>query len=149
MKDAAKPDLYATIVDEYATVEAFASLLAFEEKALCSANSLEHLSPILDSKTALIEKLATLETQRDQQLAALGLPAGWIGMEAAAADDARLAQQWALLQQSADRARRRNTTNGVLIRVRMDYNRRALNALSAPPAQQDFYGPDGRFSVAG
>jgi flagella synthesis protein FlgN len=141
--------LYATLVDEHSAVEAFASLLAREEQALCSTEPLDALGPIVDDKTALVEKLAKLELERNGQLAAVGLPSGRAGMDAAAASDARLARQWSLLQQSAERARVRNVTNSVLIRVRMDYNRRALDALRAVPAKQDLYGPDGRFAAVG
>lgn len=141
--------LYAILVDEHSAVEAFASLLACEERVLCSAEPLEALGPIVEDKTALAEKLAKLEAARNAHLVALGLPAGRAGMELAAASDTRLSRQWAQLQQSAERARTRNATNGVLIRVRMDYNRRALDALRATPVSQDFYGPDGRLAAVG
>ena len=89
--------------------------------------------------------LARLEATRDEQLAEMGFPAGWPGMELAAGSDARIAEQWSLLQKAAERARRSNTSNGELIRVRMDYNQRALAALQvAVPQKAGFYGPDGR-----
>lgn len=75
----------------------------------------------------------------------MGFPGGWAGMELAASTDERLAAQWSLLQKAAERARRFNTSNGELIRVRMDYNQRALTALQvALPQKANFYGPDGR-----
>jgi flagellar biosynthesis protein FlgN len=141
--------LYATLVDEQSAVEAFASLLACEEQALCGVNPLDTLAAIIDDKTGWINRLTQLERARDAHLEALGLPAGRKGMDAAIASDAGLARQWSLLQQSAERARVRNATIGVLIRVRMDYNRRALDALRAVPSKQDFYGPDGRLAAAG
>ena len=89
--------------------------------------------------------LANLETARDAQLAEMGLPSGWSGMELAASADARLSEQWSLLQKAAERARRTKTSNGELIRIRMDYNQRALTALQvAVPQKAGFYGPDGR-----
>jgi flagella synthesis protein FlgN len=89
--------------------------------------------------------ILTLETTRDALLAEMGFPAGWSGMELAASTDARIAGQWSLLQKAADRARRSNASNGELIRVRMDYNQRALTALQvAMPQKAGFYGPDGR-----
>src|SRR5258706_9039318 len=118
--------LLATVIDEYSTVEAFASVLALEEKALTAVSPLELLPPIVEKKSELAGKLATLEKVRDVQLAGLGFPAGWRGMELAAGSDARLAAQWTLLQGAAERARQINTNNGALIRIRMDYNRRAL-----------------------
>ncbi|RDK01798.1 flagella synthesis protein FlgN [Paraburkholderia lacunae] len=141
MKDA----LLATLIEEYSAVEAFASILVLETKALTALSPLELLPPIVEKKTELIGMLARLENERDAQLAELGFPAGWPGMELAASTDARLAAQWSLLQKAADRARRFNTSNGELIRVRMDYNQRALKALQvAVPQKTGFYGPDGR-----
>ncbi|TDN67963.1 flagellar protein FlgN [Paraburkholderia sp. BL10I2N1] len=142
MKDA----LLATVIDEYSTVEAFASVLALEEKALTAIEPLETLPPIVEKKTELIGKLATLEKVRDTQLAELGFPSGWKGMELAAGSDTRIAAQWSLLQKAAERAQRSNTLNGSLIRTRMEYNQRALTALNVAVTTEKvgFYGPDGR-----
>jgi flagella synthesis protein FlgN len=141
MKDA----LLVTLVEEYSAVEAFASVLTLETKALAALSPLEQLPPIVEKKTELIGVLATLEHTRDEQLAALGLPGGRKGMELAAATDARIEAQWQLLQKAAERARRTNTNNGELIRVRMDYNQRALEVLQVKvPQKVGFYGPDGR-----
>jgi flagella synthesis protein FlgN len=141
MKDA----LLATLIEEYSTVEAFASILKLETKALTAASPLEQLPSIVEKKTELIGVLARLEAARDSQLAELGFPAGWTGMELAASTDTRVAAQWKLLQKAADRARRANTNNGTLIRVRMDYNQRALAALQVNvPRKPNLYGPDGR-----
>src|SRR5579864_530413 len=142
MKDA----LLATVIDEYSTVEAFASVLALEEKALTAIEPLEMLPPIVEKKTELVGKLATLEKMRDTQLAELGFPGGWKGMELAAGSDTRIAAQWSLLQKAAERAQRSNTLNGSLIRTRMEYNQRALTALNVAVTTEKvgFYGPDGR-----
>ncbi|WP_233832669.1 flagella synthesis protein FlgN [Paraburkholderia sp. ZP32-5] len=141
MKDA----LVATLIEEYSTVEAFASVLTLETKALTAVSPLEQLPAIVEKKTELIGVLARLEAARDAQLADLGFPAGWSGMELAASGDTRIATQWKLLQKAADRARRVNTNNGELIRVRMDYNQRALAALQVNvPRKASLYGPDGR-----
>ncbi|CAN7530359.1 flagella synthesis protein FlgN [Paraburkholderia sp. DD10] len=141
MKDA----LLATLTEEYSAVEAFASILTLETRALTALSPLELLPPIVEKKTELIGVLAKLETTRDALLAEMGFPAGWSGMELAASTDARIAGQWSLLQKAADRARRLNASNGELIRVRMDYNQRALTALQvAMPQKAGFYGPDGR-----
>ncbi|MGH8777788.1 flagella synthesis protein FlgN [Paraburkholderia sp.] len=145
MKDA----LLATLIDEHASVEIFASVLVLEEQALTVAHPLELLPPIVEKKTELIEQLAALEQVRDARLAEKGFPGGKQGMTLAAAADARIAAQWSLLQQAAQRAWNQNTTNGVLIRTRMDYNRRALEVLQVMPQTNGFYGPDGRIPVYG
>jgi len=141
-----KEALLATVIDEYSAVELFASVLAAEEKALTTVHPIETLPPIVEKKMELVEKLSTLEKARDTQLSELGYPTGWKGMEMAVANDSRLATQWSLLQKAVERAKRFNTTNGALIRTRMEYNRRALAALNIAvgPERGALYGPDGR-----
>ena len=140
MKDA----LLATVIDEVTAVQEFESLLAHEEKALTAAQPLKALPGIIEHKTALTERIAALEKQRDAQLGALGLPGGFAGMEAAVAGDERLSEQWGLLCAAARRARQGNLNNGVIIRTRMEYNRRTLAAMTVSPEKAGFYGPDGR-----
>jgi flagellar biosynthesis protein FlgN len=145
-----KDVLLNTIIEEHATLEAFASLLAYEAKALAAVSPLETLPAIIEKKTDLTDKLASLEKQRDAQLRELGLPLGLKGMELAGAGDTRLANQWKLLQEVVERARRANMTNGMMIRVRMNYNEKALailrGASSRSPAA-GVYGPDGRMAA--
>jgi flagellar biosynthesis protein FlgN len=140
MRDA----LLATITEEVAAVQDFEALLAHEEKALIAAQPLEVLPGIIEHKTALTERIAGLEKQRDTHLRTLGLATGAAGMDSVSADDARIAEQWSLLRSVARRARQGNNNNGVLIRTRMEYNRKALAALQISPAKTGFYGPDGR-----
>lgn len=140
MRDA----LLATVTEEVAAVLAFESLLVHEEKALIAAQPLDMLPGIIENKTALTERIAALEKERDAQLHALGLPAGFVGMETAADGDTRIAEQWSRLCDAARRAKQGNNNNGVLIRTRMEYNRRTLAAMQVSPAKAGFYGPDGR-----
>jgi flagella synthesis protein FlgN len=145
MRDA----LLATVIEEHATLEAFASLLMYEEKALAAVSPLETLPGIVEKKTELTEKLASLEKTRDSQLQRMGLPTGWKGMELAIADDIRLGKQWQLLQAVVERARRANATNGLMIRVRMNYNQNALSILRGAASRHatSVYGPDGRMAA--
>jgi flagella synthesis protein FlgN len=147
MKDA----LLATLIDEHAAVEAFASLLAFEEKALTTADGIGALPRIVEEKTTLTQRLAGLEKARDAQLAGLGLPGGRQGIERACDGDARLADQWALLKGSTERARRQNLTIGMMVRTRMEHNRRALAILRGEIGNGAamLYGPDGRLPAFG
>ncbi|GLU33966.1 flagellar synthesis protein FlgN [Trinickia caryophylli] len=146
--DPMKDTLLDTVTEEHATLEAFASLLAYEEKALTAVSPADTLPAIIEKKTELTEKLATLEKARDEQLRALGLPAGLKGMEIACADDPRVAGTWKLLQEAVDRARRANMTNGLMIRVRMNYNEKALAILRGANkgGAASTYGPDGRMA---
>jgi len=141
--------LLNTVTEEHATLEAFASLLMYEEKALAAVSPVETLPTILEKKTELTGKLASLEKARDAELKALGLPGGKLGMDLASADEPRLAQQWKLVQEVVERARRANMTNGLMIRVRMNYNEKALAILRGATANNasGVYGPDGRVSV--
>ena len=146
MKDA----LLATLIDEHAAVEAFASLLACEEKALVSADGMDTLPQIVEQKTTPTQRLAGLEKARDAQLAGLGLPGGRKGIEMACDGDTRLASQWALLKGATERARRRNLTIGMMIRTRMEHNRRALAILRGDTGNGAMlYGPDGRLPAFG
>lgn len=147
MKDA----LLATLIDEHATVEAFASLLAYEEKALTSVDAIDALPSIVEQKTELTARLAGLEKVRDAQLTELGLPRGRAGIEMACGDDSRLANQWTLLKESTERARRANLTVGMMINTRMDHNRRALAILRGEDRKSNtmLYGPDGRVPAFG
>jgi flagella synthesis protein FlgN len=140
MKDA----LLATVIDETAAVAAFEALLAFEQKALTAARPLEVLPTLIERKTALTEQIAVLEKQRDSQLGELGLPPGFVGMQQAVVGDEVLMGHWQELLAGAKRAQRRNNNNGVLIRTRMEFNRRTLDAMRIAPVKQGFYGPDGR-----
>ena len=141
--------LLITVTEEHATLEAFASLLMYEEKALAAVSPVETLPTILEKKTELTGKLASLEKARDAELKALGLPGGKLGMDLASADEPRLAQQWKLVQEVVERARRANMTNGLMIRVRMNYNEKALAILrgAASKGTAGVYGPDGRVST--
>lgn len=147
MKDA----LLATLIDEHAAVEAFASLLAFEKKALTSLDGMDALPQIVEQKTTLTQRLAALEKARDGQLAGRGLPGGRKGIEMACEGDTRLASQWALLKRSTERARRANLTIGMMVHTRMEHNRRALAILRGDTGKSApmLYGPDGRLPAFG
>jgi flagella synthesis protein FlgN len=138
--------LLGTVIEEYITVEAFASLLLLEEKALAAVSPLETLPALLAEKTALTDKLAALSQARDEHLHELGLPPGLKGMELACAKDASLARRWKHLQATVERARRANTNNGLMIRVRMNYNQSALAILRGSTQKAAVYGPDGRMA---
>src|SRR5258708_12883722 len=104
MKDA----LLATVIDETAAIQAFESLLAYEGKALTAASPLDTLPSIIEQKTALTEQLAALERQRDEQLGALGLPKGFVGMEQAVSGNEALSAHSLQLLRAASPAPRSN-----------------------------------------
>ncbi len=139
--------LLATLIDEHAALEAFAALLACEAKALGAVSPLETLPSIIEKKTALTERLASLEKARDARLHELGLPPGRQGMTLAIAADLRLAEYWKQLLTMAQRARRANTNNGLMICVRMNYNQSALAILRGATQNASLYGPNGRMAT--
>lgn len=141
--------LLAAVMDENALVAAFGEVLRQEEDALVEGSVMPMLPALIERKTLLAEKLAAAAQQREAQLLALGYPAGHAGMAQALAQDARLAAPWGELLRAAGHARNSNKTNGVLINTRMDYNRRALEALHRAAGHTAVYGPDGRLPTYG
>lgn len=145
--------LLSTLTEEHAAVEAFTSLLALEQKALSSNKTLGMLTEIVGQKTELAHRLTALEKTRDAELVALGLPRGRQGIEMACKGDARRENQWALLRRSTERARLANLRTGMMIRTRMEHNRRALAILRGETGSGGggamLYGPDGRLPAFG
>jgi len=143
--------LLSTLTEEHAAVEALASLLALEQKALASNKALATLSTIVGQKTEISQRLAALEKARDAELVALGLPRGRQGIEMACKGHAQRENQWALLRRSTERARVANLRTGMMIRTRMEHNRRALAILRGETGGGGamLYGPDGRLPAFG
>ncbi|HEY1611606.1 MAG TPA: flagellar protein FlgN [Paraburkholderia sp.] len=144
--------LLSTLTEEHAAIEAFASLLALEQKALASKAGLATLPTIVGQKTELTQRLAALEKIRDAELVALGMPRGRKGIEMACKGNAQRENQWTLLRHSTERARVANLRTGMMIRTRMEHNRRALAILRGETGgggAMGLYGPDGRVPAFG
>ncbi len=140
--------LLAALQEELNAVEAFTQVLEQEEAALIDGNLMAVLPGIVERKTDLTEKLTVYSTQREAALADMVLPANRDGMSSAISGDTSLADTWKQLLTSAERARARNVTNGLLIKTRMDYNHQALIALRLAAGAPAIYGPDGRLPMS-
>ena len=140
--------LLSCLSEEHKTAAEFDSVLAEEQAALTSSSLMEVLPAIVEHKSALATKLAELALERGRCLAAIGQANDRKGIEAAIRKDARLAPVWNELTRSATSARSSNLTNGMLLRTRLEYTRRAMVALrearGAGGAAAAVYGPDGR-----
>jgi flagellar biosynthesis protein FlgN len=140
--------LLDALQEELNAVEAFTEVLEQEEAALIDGNLMAVLPGIVERKTDLTEKLSVFGKQREAALAQMGLPANREGMTSAIGTDESLSTAWKALLTSAERARARNVTNGLLIKTRMDYNHQALIALRLAAGAPAIYGPDGRLPMS-
>jgi flagella synthesis protein FlgN len=140
--------LLTCLIEEHKTAAEFDSVLAEEQVALTSSSLMEVLPTIVERKSALASQLAELALERGRCLAAIGHANDRKGIEAAIRKDARLAPVWNELTRSATSARSCNLTNGMLLRTRLEYTRRAMMALrearGSGAAAAAVYGPDGR-----
>lgn len=144
--NAPMPTLQGTLTDEVASMVAFIKLLTREQHALTDGDT-EALGPIGEEKAALVDRLNLYGEQRNKQLAAAGLGADRLGMEAwlaANPKDAAVRQQWARLKACVNEARELNLLNGKLIALRLQANQQVLGALLSTQNQNNLYGRDGQ-----
>lgn len=145
------PTLQQTMVAEAQTVQEFVTLLTLEQAALGSGNT-DHLPAYAEQKVALGAQLNTLAAQRNATLAAQGFGADRAGVEdwcAKHPKEASSAKTWGMILALAGEARELNLLNGELIRLRLQYNAKALAALRGGSTSLDLYGPDGQSKTAG
>lgn len=145
------PNLPQTMAAEAQTVQQFVALLTLEQAALGSGNT-DDLPSYAEQKVALAARLNALAAQRNATLAAQGLGADRTGVDAWCAknpDNTNAAKVWATILALAGEARELNLLNGELIRLRMQYNAKALEALRGGASSLDLYGPDGQSKTAG
>ncbi|MBI2307818.1 MAG: flagellar protein FlgN [Rhodocyclales bacterium] len=140
-------DLIAAEAD---VVSAFVLLLK-EEQEILKAGSPEALPDVVERKTEVARKLAPLATARNTELARAGFAADRPGIDAwlkKQPGDKGVRQHWERLQALAAEAKELNRVNGELIRLRMQNNAQALEALLAAANRQDLYGADGQAAQA-
>lgn len=140
-----KPDL---LDEELARLEEFVALLK-EEQALLAAGDGDRLLALVESKTALANRLAALGEMREAALDRQGLGTGRAGMEAWLAKQGSPARQtaWQKFLALAAEARELNELNGKLIGLHMRHNQQALAALMSATDRAMVYGPDGQQSA--
>lgn len=126
---------------EKTCIEEFLSVLDQEEQAMRDARFGE-LGAITDQKVALLDRMATLDRQRETAQVALGFEPGQVGAEAAAAAAGEATiQAWTALLELAEEAKARNLHNGSMVHTHLDFTQRALHFLQS--SVQLIYGPDG------
>lgn len=144
------PALAEIIAAEADVVSAFVLLLT-EEQEVLKAGSPDALSGIIERKTEVARKLAPLAAARNTELARGGCTADRPGIDAwmdKHPGDKGVRQHWEKLQTLAAEAKELNRVNGELIRLRMQNNAQALEALLATANRQDLYGADGQAAPA-
>ena len=145
------PTLQQTLVAEAQTVQQFVALLTLEQATLGSGNT-DDLPGYAEQKVALAARLNALAAQRNATLTAQGLGADRAGIEDWCAKhpaETHAAKAWATILALAGEARELNLLNGELIRLRMQYNAKALEALRGGASSLDLYGPDGQATAPG
>lgn len=134
--------LLTHLIEESAVVDAFLILLDQEEAAMTGGH-FGTLPAITEHKAQLVDRIATLDLERERQLLTDGYPVGRHGADAAAAaGGVALQKAWQTLLERADQAQKRNHRNGVLIHTHLDYTRQSINYLRGK--SQSLYGPDGK-----
>lgn len=143
--------LAETVVREQQGVERFVALLR-EEQEVLGSGAIDDLGDLVERKTLLAGELSDIAACRNALLAAAGLPADRPGMTAwletrPAAEKIRAA--WQQVLTLAVEARELNRVNGELIKVRMQHNANALEALLGAARPLKLYGPDGQTTPHG
>jgi flagellar biosynthesis protein FlgN len=136
---------------ELEAVKQFIDLLKLEQTEL-STGTTDALPGLAERKNTLAVHLSGLAAQRNASLAAQGLAADRVGLEAWCAKhpgEKRAARDWATILALAGEARELIRLNGELINTRMQYNSRALEALRGGNSSLDLYGPDGQSTTPG
>jgi flagella synthesis protein FlgN len=132
---------------EKSCVEEFLAVLDQEEQAMANARFNE-LSGMTEQKIALLDRMATLDRQREAAQVALGFEPGPAGADAAAAAAGEATREaWTTLLALAEDAKARNLRNGSMVHTHLDFTQRALHFLQS--SVQLFYGPDGIRKTAG
>ncbi|WP_256079185.1 flagella synthesis protein FlgN [Massilia sp. YIM B04103] len=133
----------ASLHAEQNLISALLEILKLEQKHLVAAD-IDSLTALTPQKTALVNQMAVLASQRHSALGAAGYAAQESGMEAwlAASGDATAHSLWQQVLELTREAKEMNRLNGVLINKHLNHTQGALNALR-PQTQSQVYGPSG------
>ena len=143
--------LRQTMVAEAQTVKQFVDLLKLEQSSLSQGDT-DALPAYAEQKIALAALLNDFAAQRNAALALLGFNADRAGVEAWCLknpEEDMAAKAWATVLALAGEARELNRVNGELIRLRMQHNAKALEALRGGASSLDLYGTDGQATTPG
>ena len=138
--------LTQVIEEEARLVGEFVSVLDREQAAL-AGGQIDAVDGLLVIKNDLATQLEAVGTQRNALLAKQGLTADPAGMQAWCDEhqqEKASREWWPAVVAGAREAMRLNRLNGELIRIRLQYNERALEALRRGDSSLNLYGPDGQ-----
>lgn len=138
--------IVAALDAEVSTLHQFVEALQ-SEQTLLQAGEIDALTPLVEIKTALANRLVEQSRLREEALATLGFPVGKAGMERLLlqSGSAQARTSWSELLRLSREARELNLLNGKLIGMLMHHNQSALTALTAASDRaMTYYGPDGQ-----
>ncbi|MDB5916833.1 MAG: hypothetical protein JWR40_1067 [Massilia sp.] len=138
--------------DEQRLITSLVELMKQEQQFLVKADS-DGLETITAQKSALVQQMSALSSQRHLALGAAGFAAGEAGMEPwlAACRDDDAAALWRDLLERTRAAKELNRVNGMLINKQMTHTQVVLNAMRTPAGGNDpgVYGPSGQAAAGG
>ena len=141
-----------TLRDEQQLITSVVELMKQEQQFLIGADS-DGLDTLTPQKSALVQQMAALSSQRHQALGAAGFAAGEAGMEPwlASCNDAGARTLWLDLLERTRAAKELNRVNGMLINKQMTNTQVVLNAMRTPAGGADAgtYGPSGQTTAGG
>ena len=146
-----KESLHAFIAAENDVLRQFLALLKDEQTSL-SSGATENLSLISEQKSKCALQLNSLAAERNSFLTSHGLLTDRSGVEAwldTHNEDKVSRAAWENTLVLAAEARELNRINGELIKIRLQYNAKALEALQGGSNSLDLYGPDGQSTPFG
>lgn len=137
----------SSLREEERVIMSLLDVLQQEQGHLVAAD-IDALTALTPVKSALVNDMAVLASQRHGALGAAGFLAQEAGMAAwvEASDDADAAPLWRRMLDLTREAKELNRLNGMLINKHMSHAQGALNALR--PQQSNFYGPSGHATSA-
>jgi flagella synthesis protein FlgN len=131
--------------EEVGKLGEFIAVLQREQELLKKGDT-DALLPLIETKTQLADRLATLARAREEHLVRQGFTNGRAGMEDWLQRNGNTAQRqsWQTLLEQAREARDLNEINGRLIGLHMQHNQQAFTALMNATNRAMTYGPDGQ-----
>jgi len=133
--------------EEQRVITSLLEVLKQEQQYLISAD-IDALTSLTPTKSALVNDMAVLASQRHSALGAAGFKPEETGMEAwiAASGDAGAQQFWRDVLELTREAKEMNRINGTLINKHLNLTQSALQSLRPQNPATNMYGPTGQTS---
>jgi flagella synthesis protein FlgN len=133
--------------EEQRVITSLLEVLKQEQQCLISAD-IDALTNLTPTKSALVNDMAVLASQRHSALGAAGFKPEEAGMEAwiAASGDPGAQQFWRDVLELTREAKEMNRINGTLINKHLNLTQSALQSLRPQNPATNMYGPTGQTS---